>query len=453
MFVPLHTLGTASLGYKSLQNAFFYVDSTTIDQYGIESRFLVPILRLRSLDGRKYLQKGKKDVWLFSCRRDLDDLRGTGARKYIQAMAKRAATQRKQAGQSQTIREALRAQGGARWYAPKARPTKHHLWLRKAFDGVFAPYIFPKAAVVDQRCNGVAPHDDIGWKELASVLTSTVFAYCVEINGSASMGAGALEAPTRKLRDYPVFDIRMLSKGQRRKLVTLGEAVWSNSRPVDWTSQAEEPGADLRGLDSWLLRRCGGRIDAEKLYGDFRAVCLSRIAVARDKGKKTRKRQADSIGSVADSIVKAVSPKVHARSFPDDFSANAKLDLEFDFGSEIVEHIEMEQFFGSMRVVVSSQGGRTVYDDTLSLSVAESMVRALLWGRTQFAVSSSDKRMSAATRKFVEWLSKIDREIEEQISDSAFGTGYEGRLKEEVYSRLGVQPLASAERLPTEIFL
>ena len=453
MFVPLHALGTASLGYKSLQNAFYYVDRATIDQYGIESRFLVPILRIKSLNGRPYLQKRREDVWLFCCRRELGDLRGTGARKYIQAMAKRGATQRKQGGRNQTIRETLQAQGGTLWYAPKARPTKHHLWLRKAFDGVFAPYIFPKAAVVDQRCNSVTPHGDIAWEELATVLTSTVFAYCVEINGSASMGAGALEAPTRKLREYPVFDIRTLSQRQRSKLVTLGEAVWNNSAPVDWTNEADEPSPDLRKLDSWLLKRCGGKIDSKELYGDFRSVCKSRIAVARDKGKKIRKRQADSIGSVADSIVKAIAPKIQARNFPDDFATGVRLDLNFDFGDETVEHIAMEQFFGSMRVVVTSESGGTVYDDTLDLAVADAMVRALLWGRTQFAVSSNDKKMSVATRKFVEWLSGINIEIDQHISDSAFGTGYEGRLREDVYSKLGVRPLASADELPSEIFL
>lgn len=453
MFTPLHELGTASLGYKSLQNNFFYVDKETIDQFGIERRFLVPIRMLKSLDARAYVQKRKRDVWLFSCRLNMEDLRGTGARKYIQSMATRSATQRKQSGRSQTIREALQAQGGGLWYAPKARPRKHHIWFRKALDGVFAPYIFPNAAVVDQRCNGVAPHDGIEWQELGAVMTSSLFAYAVEINGSASMGAGALEASTRKLREYPVFDVRSLSRRERRKLVSLGMAVWNNSSPVDWTKKEAEPSSELRVLDGWLLKRAGGDISHDILYRDFSSVCMARFAVARDKGKKIRKRQSESIGSVADSIVKAVEPKVHGRNFPDDFARGVKLDLIFDFGDEKLQHVAMEPFLDDIRVIVTAQNGHKVYDDYLKMPVAEAMVRALLWGRTKFAVSSNKKNMMSAVKRFVSWLSDIDAEIDQHIEESAFGTGYENRLRAEVYSRLGVRPLASAQDLPGEMFL
>ena len=37
------------------------------------------------------------------------------------------------------------------------------------------------------------------------------------------MGAGALEAPTKKLRDYPVFDVGKLKPAAQRKLVSLAE--------------------------------------------------------------------------------------------------------------------------------------------------------------------------------------------------------------------------------------
>ena len=453
MFVPLHTLGIAKLGYKSLQNAFYYVDRATIEQYEIETWFLVPILMLKSLNGRKYLQKRKNETWLFCCRRNLVDLRGTGARRYIQSMAKRGATQRKQSGRNQTIREALEAQGGTLWYAPRARPTKHHIWLRKAIDGVFAPYIFSKAALVDQRCNSITPNENIEWEELATVLTSTIFSYCVEINGAASMGAGALEASTRKLLEYPVFDIRTLSCRSRRKLVALGNAVWKNSVPVDWTNSDDEPGEELKRLDSWLLKKCGARVSHDELYRDFRAVCTARISVAKDKGKKIRKQQEDSIGSVADSIVNAVGPKVESRNFPEDFATSVELDLRYDFGNEVLEHISMEQFFDTMRVVVTSQSGKRVYDEQLDLAVADALVRALLWGRTKFRVSSNGKKMMVAVKKFIAWFSAIDGEIEQYISESAFGTGYEMRLREEVYSRLGVRQLASTEELPVEISL
>jgi hypothetical protein len=127
-------------------------------------------------------------------------------------MADRSASNKKQTGKTQTIKQAFEAQGGSTWYFLKARPNKHHIWLRKAIGSVYAPFFFERAALIDQRLNSIAPNDGIEWKELAAALTTSLFACSLEINGSAAMGAGALEAPTTKLREYPVFDILKLNK-------------------------------------------------------------------------------------------------------------------------------------------------------------------------------------------------------------------------------------------------
>jgi hypothetical protein len=199
MFIALSSIARASLGYKSLQNNFFYLNEPTIDTYGVEKKYLTPILMLRDLNGRAYNQTPAPSLWLFNCKDTKADLRGTGALSYIDAMADRSAADKKQTGKNLTIREALEAQGGSVWYAPKARPAAHNVWLRKAFDGVFSPFLFAKPALVDQRCNSLTPVAGIDWQEVAAALTCSLFAYSLEINGSASMGAGALEAPTTKL--------------------------------------------------------------------------------------------------------------------------------------------------------------------------------------------------------------------------------------------------------------
>ena len=218
----------------------------------------------------------------------MSDLRGTGARSYIEAMSGRSATSKKQSGKNQTIRQALEAQGGGSWYAPKARPHKHHVWLRKAIAGNFAPYLFETAALVDQRCNSLVPADDIDWKELAAILTSTLFAYSVEINGAA-MGAGALEAATTKLREYPVVNIRALSSKDRSKLLLLADTVWKNESPIDWSGNPAEPGSALQELDAWLLHTLNRNVSTDTVYNDLRTVVLSRISVAKDKIKKRKK--------------------------------------------------------------------------------------------------------------------------------------------------------------------
>ena len=453
MIVHLSNLATVALGFKSLQNTFFYVNEATCDTFGIESRFLTPILKLKALDARKHLQRPKPALWLFNCRENMQDLRGTGALKYIEATADRSAARKKQSGKSHTIREALEAQSGTLWYSPKARPNRHHIWLRKAIDGVFAPFLFETPALVDQRCNSVAPNDDIKWQELAAILSSTLFAYSVEINGSASMGAGVLEAPTTKLRRYPFPDIRLLSRKDRRSLISLGTAVWKTGSPMDWSDETAQPSNALRELDSWLLKKIKRNVSLDTLYCDLQSVCLSRIAVAHDKSKKAQKQKADSIGSVAESIERAVSAKLNSRRFPEDFVDGSSCDINFNFDRKNLKRIAIGRLLDLYEVVVVTKAGDVALKREFVQPLAEALIRCLLWGRSVFSISSDRATMAIAVDRFIEWLSAIDVEIDRLIAESALGTGYEDALRKEVYARLKVHPMTGAKRLPSQILL
>jgi hypothetical protein len=453
MYTPLENIAVVSLGYKSLQNTFFYVNKATIDTFGIEKKYLVRILMLKDMDSAAYEQEAKSEQWLFACKDGRADLRGTGALKYIDSMAGRAATEKKQSGKSQTIREALEAQSGGTWYAPKARTNHHNVWVRKAIDGVFAPFLFDKPALVDQRCNSVTPLAGISWKEIAAVLTTSLFAYSVEINGAASMGAGALEAPTKKLRQYPVLDVRALKSQERKKLVSLAESVWASENPIDWGASGTEPGSELRALDQWILHQTSRKSKIERVYADIHSVCESRIAVAGDKVKKTKKKQTENIGNVADSIVNAIQPKLQTRNFPDDFVSGTKLDVNFNFDRRSIKQITVSHLLDSYDIEVITTSGGVAYEGTHPRAVAEAIIRALLWGRSVFSVSSDRKAMDHAVNQFILWVSDIEGDIETAITESALGTGYEDVLKREVYNRLGIHPLSGAKTLPSQISL
>lgn len=176
MFTALRNIANVSLGYKSLQNDFFYVNKATISTYGVEKKFLIPMLMLKDLDASVYEQSPTPSLWLFACKEKRGDLRGTGAWRYIEAMADRSAAEKKQTGKNLTIKEVLEAQSGGTWYAPKAKPAFHNIWLRKALNTVYAPFIFDKAVLVDQRLNSIAPVDGVEWQEIAAALTSSIFA-------------------------------------------------------------------------------------------------------------------------------------------------------------------------------------------------------------------------------------------------------------------------------------
>jgi len=344
-------------------------------------------------------------------------------------MADRAAAEKKQSGKTRTIRQALEAQGGGSWYAPKARPGRHHVWLRKGINANFAPFLSKEPLLIDQRCNSIAPISGVDWTELAAVLTTSLFAYSVEVNGAAGMGAGVLEARTTELSRYPVFDVRQLSVAQRASLVDLARAVWSEEAPVDWAALSDAPGARLRELDQWLLKASGTTVDLDRLYTDLGDVVRSRLVVAGDKVKASKKKRQDSIGSVAGSIAAAILPKLKIRNFPDDFAGGATLDLPMNFDRGSLKHATMVPLLGDHDLKLTGTGGNVVYEATLSRSVAEAIVRSLLWGRSIFSVSSDQGVMERAISSFVDWAGEIERDIERAIQESALGTGYESTLK------------------------
>ena len=276
----LGQVARVSLGFKSLQNEFYYVDRSTVEQYGIEARFLTPVSRLGDLDGGRYMQGAGGPRFIFVCRASAAELVGTGALRYIEAMAERPAAQRRQGQAGGTIRSALAAQGGELWYGPKARAQAAHVWLRKAVGAVYAPLLFAQAGVVDQRCNYIEPLAG-GWEPLAAVLTGSAFAYALEMEGAANLGGGALEASTSKLRGYPVFDPRRLAADEEATLVALGRAMWAEERPVRWGPGGSRPGPRLEALDAWLLARAQVAVTVAQLHEDLRAACEARVGAGR----------------------------------------------------------------------------------------------------------------------------------------------------------------------------
>jgi hypothetical protein len=451
MFIKLAEIAKATLGYKSLQNNFFYIGKDTIATYGIESQYLKPLFMLRDLNATSYLQAPTPKLWLLHCQAEERDLRGTGAYRYIQTMADRAAANRKQSGAVSTIRNALEKQGGGLWYAPKALPHRRRLWLRKAFDGVYAPFIFSRAALVDQRCNAIAPVG-VPQDSLAAVLTSTLFAYSLEINGSAGMGAGALEAPTTRLRSYPVFDVRRLSSTEHAELQLFAKAVWQQEAPLDWTDDPQ-PGERLRKLDAWLLARAGSPVALEVLYRDLRATCEARIAVAGDKTRTTKKHKIENISSVAKSISETIRRLLEARRFPEDFcrAAGGRDDVLISLPAGLLRRIEVRQFMATAELWLMGDGSQPLFHAVLDFHVAEAIVQALLAGRESFAVSTEIGVAEAGVSDFINWFSTIKEKLREGIALSSLGTGYESRLSVEVYRLLGLHPLVAEKNLPQVI--
>lgn len=436
-WVRLDELAKIGLGYKSLQNNFFYVTDETIASYGIEKQFLKPILLLGDLNGASYMQASRGTLWLFSCDLAEADLRGTGALRYIRAMASRPATMKKQGSRLQSMKEALSAQGGGLWYAPKARPHREHIWLRKAFASVFAPFLFDDEATVDQRCNYISAKDGVSWRSLGALVSSSVFALCLECNGAASMGAGALEVATRQLSALEIPDLRRLSASEGRDLIALAGAVWRNDKPFDWRSKGH-PGKSLQALDNWLLKYLGVEITTSEIYRALRETCASRFRLAENKGRVAKSVEIRDIEALAETIAGSIRLMLEGRQFPEAFGERQVEDtFPIDLSNSRRLSVKWERFFGETRVLVTDcSTGSALLDTTYANEVAEVIIRALLMGRRSFVTPAEASGARAALLAFRPWAEDILLQLEEGCSMSAVGTRFEHTVRVAALRRL-----------------
>ncbi|MDE0082880.1 MAG: N-6 DNA methylase [Gammaproteobacteria bacterium] len=452
-FVPLSTLASVHLGYKSLQNQFYYLTKETIRAYGIEDRYLHPILKLENIDTTRFLQTGMTATSVFVCTDSVADIRGTGAHRYIEAMRGRPAAAKTQATGGRTIEDALEKQSGSVWYAPKAVLHASHIWLRKAFDGTYAPFVFEDARVLDQRCNFLRPTDGVEWTELAALLTSSVFALSVEAEGSASLGGGALEMATTKLARIRVPDIRRFPPKKRQRLVLLARSVWEHDEPVNWTDTNLDISEELDQLDQFILDECGGVLSAQQLHTAIRTAVEARRRIARDKSKARKAAVKADVTTVAEGIVKGIRTQADAVQFPESFLPLGCVTRLVELDSRQPYSLLYQPFLGTVTVRVISAGDHLEFEHTVAEAIGELIVRALMLGRRNFEFPEDESVAVVALHKFVGWIRPILDEIEDACASSFLGSRLDNRVLQTTYSKLGWSEHVGATVLPEQVLL
>jgi SAM-dependent methyltransferase len=447
---PLEQLANVRLGYKSLQNQFFYVGPEVVKKYGIEKRYLKPITTMSGLDGSKYLQEPDSRLLLFSCDSSEGELRGTGALRYIRGMEDVTAVRKRQASKDKTIGETLAEQGGTYWYAPKATPHSANIWVRKAFDTTHAPFVFVKPTTLDQGCNFVVPVDGVKWEEVAAILTSSIAGLALEASGAASLGAGALEMPTRQLARLAVPDLRRATVDQRRELVELARSVWQGGEPVNWGDETPTITPELRRLDEHVLVMLGASSSVDTVYRDIRLAVAYRIELGRSKSKKTKASQDADLDTIIDAIVERVAHRLASRQFPESFVPESESvdNLTLPAGAL---RVRIEPFLGTSQVTIETDDGSRLLDASLPTAVASLLARALLTGRRQFAIPRSSDAAEKAISQFLGWMTPIVQEIEEESASSTLGTRFTQLIREAAFRRVGISSHAVLPELPIVI--
>jgi hypothetical protein len=434
----LSEIADVALGFKSLQNDFFYLSEEAINLYNIEKEYLRPILRLKDLSSKCFLQNAAPSEYFFHCTESLSELKGTGALRYIRAMENQPAKQKKQSGVPKSVSQVLKAQSGAHWYAPKAKLHEEHIWVRKAFGSIYSPFLFKNRIVVDQRCNRIHPKGKNPWELIAALLSSSLFSLSIESAGGASMGAGALEVATTMLRQLRVPDIRLLTEKDKLRIIELAREVWKKSKPTDW-NKLDQPDKYICKLDNWLLEKMNAPFQQDKLYKDIKSTYEIRMVLAKDKTTTSKQSELDNVDSVAKTIETAVRPILEGRRFPESFFRAKGDTYTFDFSAYPKLVVRCEPFISISSIVISEPiSGKTIFEKEYPRPVADIVLRSLMNGRRKFDIPKSQATAFSVRSEFLKWISAVFEKIKQGCRESALGTRFESRLYETMIKRLGL---------------
>lgn len=273
--VPLRAYGAVRYPVKTGLNGFFYPTSDIVTRFGIEERFLVPVVKSpRDLSG---IVCGARDARarLFACHQRLEELDAQGeggAAAYIRWGAR----QRSPRGVPWPEVPSLR--GRRHWYAvPLPRPA--HILCPRFFH---RRYLFPvpdEVVVEDQTLYGLVLDDPSVRDLLAAVLNSTLVHLVVERGGRTGLGDGVLQYALCDMAALQVPDLHAMMPAHRRSIEAAYAAV--ARRPL-LPAEREYQQADRRQLDAAVGEAYGiGAATMQRVREDVLARLERRQSRAR----------------------------------------------------------------------------------------------------------------------------------------------------------------------------
>jgi hypothetical protein len=422
------------IGFKSLLNDFFYIDAERIERFKIESEYLTPILKLGDLQEDAYFQRAlDKHRWLFNCRVEPADLRGTGAWEYISWGSLQETRPRKQTEQPVPWPQAPALSHSKHWYYPAATTHSTRIGVRKAMMQKYAPFLFDTRVLLDQRLYVVNPRPDVDWEIIAAYLSSSLFPFALETTANLSLGVGYLTFGTYALRRLPCLDLRALTEARDASGIREAAEVVYKESPPD--AEAYVASRAIRDLDGLLLGTAGfkparGR-EIEEHTAHFARV---RKELSSLKQKAPKASSAADIDAVATQIADVIAPWLSARRYPEDFiGASPRLSLLIA-GDYLVMNVD--NVLGQCHVRVEDDKGHVAYEDDLSELVAHVLLTTLHLGRREFSIPTEDAAADQALQALESLVDGFETRFSEALSDQSIGTKYGPQVRGSVLRKV-----------------
>lgn len=444
MGIYLSDVCDVNLGFKSFLNDFFYVDQDTIKKFNIEKEFLIPLFKLGDLNQDAYFQKPRPKRWLFCCSLAPADLKGTGAGQYIEWGSQQETRVRKQTKGAVKWPLAPALQHNKHWYWPAAPLHPTRLAIRKGVGTRYAPFIFAKPQVLDQRLYLLFPKVGVQSEIVQAYIASSFFPLSIETNADMGPGAGVLTLSTDSLRSLPVLDLRALSKSPKKQLIVEAANRLFQTAPVDADGYPDSP--LIRELDEALLEASGASSSrAQELERQVAALATGRITKSRLRTTVRTAARAADVERVARVIVDRLYRWLRARRFPEDYFKSESIDVNLPDGPL---RIETNRMLGTCEVEVS-RGGKVFLSDTFGIGVAELLLRCVQLGRRSFVIPKDESEALNLLKEMDIYLEEFEGQLNSAVAQTGLGYRHEDTVRQIAMAEVNV-PLGDL-RTPFEM--
>jgi len=309
-FVPLGEVADIRRGITTGINEFFYLTDDQIEHWGIEKRFLKPVIKSpKECEGIK-LKRNKLSFWGFFCHEDKSDLRGTKALKYIKWGEK----QKTKSGRLWPEVESVKDR--KRWYElPKRKPGQ--ILLPMTTGENLRVIVNKKSVQVDHRLFEVLCKDESIVNGLKNYLNSGIAFLCNELMGRANLGDGALEIEGIDWKRIFVPEKEILLRIGKNA----GELFESLCRRKVRGIKTESKRKDRIAFEESVLASLGlPKKSAREILGAVVGLVEERYTLPKLRNKKQKNRVAQDYAKLSEEVseeVLADGPRI----FPEGFVA------------------------------------------------------------------------------------------------------------------------------------
>jgi hypothetical protein len=356
----LRDIAPPARGGTTRINDFFHLDQATIQRWGIDEEYCLPLIKSPSETDTILINPNELSLKVFVCRKSKEELikkNQIGTLRYIEWGEQQEYKSGVQRGMKWPDGPWVKNRKPG-WYSlPESETHLSRLFFTQAYGDRHIQRYCPIALVADARLYFLSPPVEI--VELVSaILNSSIDAFFAELAGRVTMGDGVLELKVEDARDYLYIpDVRRFDQPSREAILAAFQPLLE--RPIGNVFE-EITKPDRQALDRVVLRAMGLNPEEwlTRIYDGLTTLVRERVELGKMRSLSRKNKPKKAASRIREEILQELLPD-GLPEFPGSFLSQAALNGNF---REIPVHDEPYQYKGYFmgKEEMTTTSGRTI---------------------------------------------------------------------------------------------